>query len=43
MKQWLVYTNLYGSRYLIGIFKRLRDAKEVSEMYFGSKIEPYYE
>lgn len=43
MKQYLVYTELFGTRYFIGIFKTLKEAKEILKKYNGAKIEVYKE
>ena len=43
MKKYLVYTELFGTRYFIGIFNTLKQAKEILKKYNGAKIEVYEE
>lgn len=43
MKMYMVNTNLFGTKYFVGLFKSLKEAKECQKMYEGSKIEVYYE
>ena len=42
-KMYIVYTFIYGTRYFIGLYDKLKIAKEIASQFDDAKIEIYTE